>query len=72
MRKTTMRSSLTRAVWVGALVFGGTTPTYADHAYVFGGVTIYRSSGPAVAEYVSKYTTCSWHLVHGECVGWEA
>jgi hypothetical protein len=54
-----MRSSLTRAVSVGALVLGGTTPTYADHAYVFGGVTIYRGSGPTVAEYVSKYTTCS-------------
>ena len=55
-----MRSSPMRALLVGTLVLVATAPTYADHAYVFGGVTIFRSrSGPAVAEYVSRYTTCS-------------
>ena len=55
MKPTRMRTTL-----VAALVLLGTTPTYADHAYVFGGVTIYRSrSGPTVAEYVSAYTTCT-------------
>jgi hypothetical protein len=55
-----MKSSLMRAALAGGLVLAGTTPTYADHAYVFGGVTIFRSrSGPAIAEYVSNYTTCT-------------
>ena len=55
-----MKRSLIRTVLVGALVLVATAPTYADHAYVFGGVTIFRSrSTPAVAEYVSKYTTCN-------------
>jgi hypothetical protein len=55
-----MKRSLIRTVVVGALALVATTPTYADHAYVFGGVTVFRSrSSPAVAEYVSKYTTCS-------------
>lgn len=54
-----MKSSL-RAVLVGMLVLVTSAPTPADHAYVFGGVTIFRSrSGPALAEYVSQYTICS-------------
>ena len=35
------------------------TSPQGDHAYVFGGVTIYRGSGPAVAEYTSPFTSCS-------------
>jgi hypothetical protein len=53
-----MRSWLTCAAVIGALAVVGITPTYADHAYVFGGVTIYRGEGEALAEYVSRYTTC--------------
>ena len=49
-----------RTVLVGALALLATAPASADHAYVFGGVTIYRShSGPTAAEYVSRYTTCT-------------
>jgi hypothetical protein len=54
-----MRSLLAGAVLVGALALVGAASASADHAYVFGGVTIYRGSGPAVSEYVSEYTTCS-------------
>lgn len=54
-----MSSSLTYAMLAGALALVGTTPTSAEHAYVFGGVTIYRGSGPAIAEYVSEYTKCT-------------
>ncbi len=54
-----MRSLPTRAVLVGTLALGGATLAYAEHAYVFGGVTLYRGSGPAVSEYVSEYTSCS-------------
>lgn len=54
-----MKSSL-RAVLVGLVVLVTSASTPADHAYVFGGVTIYRGrSGPAIAEYVSKYTICA-------------
>lgn len=49
-----------RALLVLTLVLLAAAPTYADHAYVFGGVTVFRNrSAPAVAEYVSQYTTCS-------------
>jgi hypothetical protein len=37
----------------------GVTQAHPDHSYVFGGVTIYHGSGPAQAEYVSKYTMCT-------------
>lgn len=57
--KKTMRSWLTGAALVGALALPGAASAHADHAYVFGGVPIYRGSGPAVAEYSSQYTTCS-------------
>lgn len=55
-----MRSLLAGAALVGALALAGATSAYADHAYVFGGVTLYHgSSGPAVSEYSSRYTPCS-------------
>ena len=54
-----MRSLLAGAVLVGALALVGAASASADHAYVFGGVTIYRGSGPAAAEYTSNLTSCS-------------
>lgn len=54
-----MRSLLTGAALVGALALFGDTSAYADHAYVFGTVNIYRGSGPVVSEYFSKFTSCS-------------
>jgi hypothetical protein len=54
-----MRGWLTGAVLVAALAFHGAPSAYADHAYVFGGVNIYRGSGPVVSEYSSQPSPCS-------------
>jgi len=53
-----MRRMLAGAALIGTLVLLGAKPS-ADHAYVFGGVTLYRGSGPAVAEYRSQFIPCS-------------
>jgi hypothetical protein len=54
-----MRSLLTGAAMIAGLGLFGAASAHADHAYVFGGVTIYRGTGPAVSEYTSQYTSCS-------------
>jgi len=54
-----LRRLLRSAPLVGALALVGASSPREDHAYVFGGVTIYRGSGPAVAEYTSPFTSCS-------------
>jgi len=54
-----MRRMLAGAVLSEALTLVGAASAPADHAYVFGGVTLYRGSGPAVAEYTSPYVPCT-------------
>jgi hypothetical protein len=54
-----MRSLLTPAVLVGALVLAGAASAHADHAYVFGTVVLHHGSGPAEAEYGSEHSSCS-------------
>jgi len=54
-----MRRMLAGAVLSGMLVLVIAASAPADHAYVFGGVTLYHGSGPAVAEYHSSYVPCT-------------
>ena len=54
-----MRRILAGAVLVGAMTIVGAAKPDADHAYVFGGVNIYRGPGPVVYEYNSQYVPCS-------------
>lgn len=54
-----MRRMLAGAVLVGTLALAGAAREDADHAYVFGGVNIFRGSGPVVYEYGSQYVPCS-------------
>ena len=53
-----MRRMLAGAVVIGTLALTGAKPG-ADHAYVFGGVTFYRGSGAATAEYRSQFIPCN-------------
>jgi hypothetical protein len=54
-----MRSLLAGAALVGVLALSGASPPPADHALIFGGVNIYRGTGPVVAEYGSQYIPCT-------------
>ena len=54
-----MRRMLAGAVLVAAVTLIGAARKDADHATVFGGVNIYRGSGPVVYEYGSQFVPCS-------------
>lgn len=55
-----MKSLLAGTALVGALGLFGATPAQTDHAYVAGGVNVFRGrSGPAVGEYMSNYIACT-------------
>jgi len=54
-----VRHILAGAIVLGALALVGAAGYSADHAYVFGGVTLYHGSGPAVAEYRSPFVPCT-------------
>jgi hypothetical protein len=54
-----MRRMPAGAVMIGTLVLVGAASAPADHAYVFGGVTLYHGTGPAVAEYRSPFVPCT-------------
>ena len=54
-----MPRMLAGAVLIGTLALGGAASAPADHAYVFGGVTLYHGPGPALAEYYSPYVPCT-------------
>ena len=52
-----MRRMLAAVALIGTLALTG-AKAEADHAYVFGGVTFYRGSGTAAAEYRSQFIPC--------------
>lgn len=53
-----MQRMVAGAILIGTLALTGAKPK-ADHAYVFGGVTFYRGSGTATAEYRSQFIPCA-------------
>jgi hypothetical protein len=59
MEETAMRRILAGTVLIGTLVLIGAASPPADHAYVFGGVTLYHGTGAAVAEYRSPFVPCT-------------